>query len=778
MQRNVTVVPCTHEGGTAPNDGGATHGGACLWCGTEITAEPHAPGADNTCAGCGTALKVKVESGGGTAWYGGIDWAWDAAYDAGTAAVTLLDDVAVADDILSISPGNHITLNGGSHTFSLRGLGVFDGQLDITGGTFDFLTGTSGLFVRGGAVRLSGGKFINQNGDDVIGCDPASGLTAAELLLNYGSTDPAVKHYAYFDEAGEPIALEEGQTSLPSPVTVKECSHEGAASAPNSDGTHNISCPCCGYTGPADCAYRFSGNTGTCQACGDTLTVTVTGTAGLAYDGAAKEPRVTVRRGEQALAAGTDYTVAYANNTNAGTASLTVTIGNGQGTYTATFPIARATPEITALPTAAAVTYGQALGDSALSGGAAMNGGAAVPGSFAWKTPSAKPAAADSGVTPYAAVFTPADTDNYNAVELALTLTVHKAPAAPNRPGSTLRVPYSVETVGGAPLPEGWAWQASDRDTALAVDVPARAVAVYTGADKGNYENETAAVTITRAASGELPDEAPAEPGIPFIKGEAGKTGWDVIREAERTAAEGSAINVDMNGATVVPGDIFERIRGRQVAISFDLGGGIVWSVDGRTVAAARPSDTDLAVRTGTDTVPADIAGRVTGQNYSIQISLAHNGAFGFTAVLSLDLGRENAGHTASLYYYDPDARTLELLSTAEVAPDGTASLAFVHASDYLIVIDRQAGAEDPTQPGAPGTPGTPGTPADKNTGTKQKPQTGRPGTPAPNDAGKVQNPQTAQQGGAWPLAAAGIFAAAAAGTGVFFAVKKKKKDA
>ncbi len=47
------------------------------------------------------------------------------------------------------------------------------------------------------------------------------------------------------------------------------------------------------------------------------------------YDGTAKEPAVTI----EGLTAGTDFTVAYANNTDAGTAAVTVT---GKGNYTGT----------------------------------------------------------------------------------------------------------------------------------------------------------------------------------------------------------------------------------------------------------------------------------------------------------------------------------------------------------------------------------------------------------------------------------------------------------
>ena len=48
------------------------------------------------------------------------------------------------------------------------------------------------------------------------------------------------------------------------------------------------------------------------------------------YTGSALTPAITVKDGNNTLALTTDYTVAYTNNTNAGTATVTIT---GQGNY-------------------------------------------------------------------------------------------------------------------------------------------------------------------------------------------------------------------------------------------------------------------------------------------------------------------------------------------------------------------------------------------------------------------------------------------------------------
>ncbi len=69
--------------------------------------------------------------------------------------------------------------------------------------------------------------------------------------------------------------------------------------------------------------------------------------ASYTYDGTAKEPSVTATLGDKALVKDADYTVSYADNVNAGTATATITgINNYKGTASATFAIAQDnTPE-------------------------------------------------------------------------------------------------------------------------------------------------------------------------------------------------------------------------------------------------------------------------------------------------------------------------------------------------------------------------------------------------------------------------------------------------
>ncbi len=213
-----------------------------------------------------------------------------------------------------------------------------------------------------------------------------------------------------------------------------------------------------------------------------------------------------------------------------------------------------------------------------------------------------------------------------------------------------------------------------------------------------------------------------------------------------------------MNGSTVVPGDIFDRLKGRDIIITFDMGNGILWSVDGKSITTDRAGDIDFSVQTGVNTVPVDIVNHVTGERYSIQISLAYEGEFGFTAVLSIGLGKENAGYRASLYYYNKSAGALEFICADEVSADGTVSLAFTHASDYVIVIDKD------------------GKDGDKKKGSGGA-ESALPETPGGNSTVKaVKSPQTGEPRRPWWTVVTGILAIIVSADVYFTARKKKNK--
>lgn len=173
------------------------------------------------------------------------------------------------------------------------------------------------------------------------------------------------------------------------------------------------------------------------------------------------------------------------DSTNYDSAAITVTVR-----------IEKATPTVSTIPAAAELTYGQCLSESSLSGGVA-----GIPGTFAWTDGSIKPGVSDSNSSEYGVTFTPSDETNYNTASCKVRVTVNKAENAPNMPGSTMSTANSITKVGDVSLSDymDWAWQDGDKEKELVAGTAVTATAVYIGADKGSYVNESVTVSITRS---------------------------------------------------------------------------------------------------------------------------------------------------------------------------------------------------------------------------------------------------------------------------------------
>ena len=195
-------------------------------------------------------------------------------------------------------------------------------------------------------------------------------------------------------------------------------------------------------------------------------------------------------------------------------------------------------------------------------------------------------------------------------------------------------------------------------------------------------------------------DKPPYIPPQPTGPNTGNSEGWDDIQEEIGQAQPGDTITIDMSGETEVPAEIFEEVAGKDVTVELDLGGGITWTVNGQDVPTDTSlSDLDLGVDLGTNGISADVINTVTGAYGTVQMTLAHDGAFGFTLTLTAPLGRENAGYWANLYHYDEEAEALTFETSAQIADDGSVALRMSHASQYAIVIDDKNHGENAGQP-------------------------------------------------------------------------------
>ncbi|MGN0513104.1 MAG: leucine-rich repeat protein [Lachnospiraceae bacterium] len=144
------------------------------------------------------------------------------------------------------------------------------------------------------------------------------------------------------------------------------------------------------------------------------------------YDGTEKEPTVTITNGDQTLIEGTDYTVTYSDNVNAGTGSVTATgQSNYTGTITETFTIKKADQEIKATISSADLVEGETAAIEA----------SATAGTLSYSSSDTAVATVDeNGIVTAVSVGTVTITistegnENYNPATTAIEITVTEKP--------------------------------------------------------------------------------------------------------------------------------------------------------------------------------------------------------------------------------------------------------------------------------------------------------------------------------------------------------------
>jgi hypothetical protein len=182
-------------------------------------------------------------------------------------------------------------------------------------------------------------------------------------------------------------------------------------------------------------------------------------------------------------------------------------------------------------------------------------------------------------------------------------------------------------------------------------------------------------------------------------------SGWEeIIKEVENKVKEGLSdtkeksnpeealtMTIDLKEDTTLPKKLLETIKGKNINLILKLANGMTWTINGMSVTGDSLTDVDLNVTMGTNSIPEDVIEKLTKDKSGIQIELAHNGAFGFEATLSIGMEKTNAGQNAELYYYNEETKEFELLDSSQIGDDGNVNLTFKHASSYVIVTSQGA---------------------------------------------------------------------------------------
>ena len=175
---------------------------------------------------------------------------------------------------------------------------------------------------------------------------------------------------------------------------------------------------------------------------------------------------------------------------------------------------------------------------------------------------------------------------------------------------------------------------------------------------------------------------------------ESDENDWNEIYDDLKKLSEGKGYEIDLDDETVVPGDVFDSIKGKDVAITLDLGNGLSWTINGKSITSDNVPDINFGVEIASkesqsNKIPVEILNVVTGERYYMNVTLLHSGPFGLTATLNINLGTKNNGLYANLFYYNEGRGAMEFIGVDDIDASGMAHLLFTHASEYAIVIDK-----------------------------------------------------------------------------------------
>ncbi len=184
----------------------------------------------------------------------------------------------------------------------------------------------------------------------------------------------------------------------------------------------------------------------------------------------------------------------------------------------------------------------------------------------------------------------------------------------------------------------------------------------------------------------------------------------DVVTDIENGNFEDGVINVNLNEdgivdetATVIPSDILAAVKEyNELVDDLDI---IFWTeyyawyIDGSSIESTLPID--LGLNLGSENIAKDRAEALADGNEWAQFSIAHDGDFGFDAVLEfffdLEANPTFVGKQVVLYW-DNNGTFVEI-GKYTIDEDGIVGFAMSHASDYVMVVEGTAVVEPPVDP-------------------------------------------------------------------------------
>ncbi len=147
---------------------------------------------------------------------------------------------------------------------------------------------------------------------------------------------------------------------------------------------------------------------------------------------------------------------------------------------------------------------------------------------------------------------------------------------------------------------------------------------------------------------------------------------------------ESAVIEIALGQHHEIPASLIVEIRGKDITLRLVQDNNVIWEINGKDVE--RALDISLKVILDSGAIPQNKLKAFDGFNLR-QITLEHNGSFGFKAKLKIPVESVYNGKYANLYYYNNGK--FEYQGSSKIT-NGYSEFVFTHASDYVLVISDE----------------------------------------------------------------------------------------
>ena len=184
--------------------------------------------------------------------------------------------------------------------------------------------------------------------------------------------------------------------------------------------------------------------------------------------------------------------------------------------------------------------------------------------------------------------------------------------------------------------------------------------------------------------------------GEPYIEGSFQKKSWDTVNDLIKTSKEKDTISIIMNGARTLPASVLSGIKGKDISLNLDMENGFIWKINGTSITAETPADTDLSVTNTTEYIPAALYSLISTNQNDFGFHLGRSGAFDFPAVLSVKADASCAGLMANLFWYDAENGAIQCIQTVTVGGAFERSIPYADfilskGQDYFIAFGTES---------------------------------------------------------------------------------------